>query len=74
MCSKSGEVSYNMSSKVTHNANECVEIEDKEVQLQCKVPARPPQLRLKTEHYYDAKLPTYEESQKKYGKFMKNTA
>ena len=36
-----------------------------------KKPARPPQLRLKTEHYYDVKLPTYEESQKKYAKFMK---
>jgi len=44
------------------------------VQLQRKAPARPSQLRLKTEHYYDAKLPTYEESQKKYAKFMKSTA
>ena len=26
---------------------------------------------VKTEHYHDAKLPTYEESQKKYAKFMK---
>jgi len=60
-----------MISKVMHDANECVEIEDKKVQLQCKVPARPPRLRLKTECYYDAKLPTYEESQKKYAKFMK---
>ena len=71
MCLRSGKISYNMASKVMHNANECVEIEDKEVQLQRKEPARPPRLRLKTEHYYDVKLPTYEESQKKYAKFMK---
>jgi len=60
-----------MASKVTHNANECVGLENKEVQLQRKVPARPSQLRLKTEYNHDAKLPTYEESQKKYAKFMK---
>jgi len=36
-----------------------------------KKPARPSQLRFKTEHYYDVKLPTYKESQKKYVKFMK---
>ena len=58
-----------MASKVTHNANICAEVENKEVQLPSKAPARPPQLRLKTEHYYDVKLPTYEESQKKYVKF-----
>jgi len=63
-----------MASKVTHNANICVGVDNKEVQLQRKVPARPPKLRLKTEHYYDARLPTYEESQKKYAKFMKSTA
>jgi len=59
-----------MASKVTQNANICVEVENK-VQLPSKAPARPPQLRLKTEHYYDVKLPTYEESQKRYAKFMK---
>ena len=59
-----------MASKVTQNANIRVEVENK-VQLPRKAPARPPQLRLKTEHYYDVKLPTYEESQKKYVKFMK---
>ena len=69
MCLRSGKISYNMASRVMHNANECVEIEDKEVQLQRKEPARPPRLPLKTEHYYDVKLPTYEESQKKYAKF-----
>ena len=60
-----------MASKVTHNANECVKVINDEVQLQCKKPARPSQLRYKTEHYYDVKLPTYEESHKKYGKFTK---
>jgi len=60
-----------MASKVTHNANICVEVENKEVQLPSKAPARSPQLRLKTEHHYDVKLPTYEESQKKYAEFMK---
>jgi len=59
-----------MASKVTQNANIRVEVENK-VQLPRKAPARPPQLRLKTEHYYDVKLPTCEESQKKYVKFMK---
>jgi len=59
-----------MTSKVTHNANICVEVDNKEVQLQRKVPARPSQLRLKTEHYYNEGLPTNEESQKKYAKFM----
>jgi len=29
-----------MASKVTHNANICVEVDNKEVQLQRKVPAR----------------------------------
>jgi len=62
-------MNYNMASKVTYNANICVEVENKEVQLQRKVLARPSQLRLKTEHYYDERLPTYEESQKKYAKF-----
>jgi len=60
-----------MSIKGTHNAHTCVGVENKEVQLQRKVPARPPQLRLKTEHYHDVKLPTCEESQKKYAKFIK---
>jgi len=41
------------------------------VQLPSKAPARPLQLRLKTEHYYDIKLPPYEESQRKYAKLMK---
>jgi len=59
-----------MASKVTNNANECAKVENDKVQLQGKKPARPPQLHLKTEHYYDAKLPTYEESQKKDVKFM----
>jgi len=59
-----------MASKVTHNANMCVEVENKEVQRQRKVPGRPQRLQLKTEHYHDVKLPTYEESQKKYAKFM----
>jgi len=58
-----------MDKKVIYNTDTCVEVEDKEVQLQRKVPARPPQLRLKTEHY-NVKLPTYEESQKKYAKFF----
>ena len=71
MCSRPGKISYNMASKVTHNANGCVGIANDEVQLQCKIPARPLQLRLKTEHYHDVKLPTYEESQKKYAEFMK---
>jgi len=60
-----------MASKEIRNANICVEVPNKKVQLPRKAPARPPQLRLKTEHYYDVKLPTYEESQKKYAKFMK---
>jgi len=63
-----------MASKVTHNANICVGVENKEVQLPRKAPARPPPLCLKTEHYYDVKLPTYEESQKKYAEFMKTPA
>jgi len=65
------KIRCNMASEVTHNVNICVEVVNKEVQLQCKKPARPSQLRFKTEHYYDVKLPTYEESQKKYVKFMK---
>jgi len=58
-----------MASKVTQNVKICVKVEHK-VQLPIKAPARPPQLCLKIEHYY-VKLPTYEESQKKYAKFMK---
>ena len=60
-----------MANKVTHKGNECAKVENDEGQLPCKKPARLPQLLLKTEHYYDVKLPTYEESQKKYVKFMK---
>ena len=47
MCSRSEKkiLSYNMASKVTNNANECAKVENDEVQLQCKKPARPPQLR-----------------------------
>jgi len=63
------EMNHNMASKVTYNVNLCVEVENKAVQLQRKVPARPLQLRLKTKHYYDERLPTYEESQKDYAKF-----
>jgi len=63
------KMNYNMAIKVTYNANICVEVENKEVQLQRKVPARPSQLRLKIEHYYEEKLPMYEESQKNYSKF-----
>jgi len=33
-------------------------------------PKRPQRLRIKTKRYYDVKLPTYEESQKKYEKFL----
>jgi len=54
-----------MASKVTHNVNMCVGVENK-VQLPKKAPVRPLPLAVKTEHYYDVKLPTYEESQKKY--------
>ena len=57
--------------EVTYNANKGVKVINDEGQLQRTKPARPPQLRFKTEHYYDAKLPTYEESQKKYVKFIK---
>ena len=60
-----------MASKETSNVNVCAECENNKLQPQGKVPERPQRLRLKTEHYYDVKLPTYEESQKKYAKFMK---
>jgi len=33
-------------------------------------PVRPQRLRIKTKRSYDVKLPTYEESQKKYEKFL----
>ena len=33
-------------------------------------PARPQRLRIKTQRFYDVKLPTYEESQEKYEKFL----
>ena len=65
------KMNRNLASKVTYNANIYVEVETKEVQLQRTKPVRPSQLRLKTEHYYDVKLPTYEESRNKYVKFMK---
>ena len=61
-----------MASKVIYTVNICVEVENKKkIQLQRTKPVRPSQLRFKTEHYYDVKLPTYEESQNKYVKFMK---
>jgi len=33
-------------------------------------PERPQRLRIKTKQFYDVKLPTYEESQAKYEKFL----
>ena len=33
-------------------------------------PERPQRLRIKTKQFYDVKLPTYEESQEKYEKFL----
>ena len=33
-------------------------------------PARPQRLRIKTKQFYDVNLPTYEESQAKYEKFL----
>jgi len=59
-----------MASRETSNVNVCAECENNKLQLQGKVPERPQRVRLKTEHYYDVKLPTYEESQKKYAKFV----
>jgi len=46
----------------------------KDIRLELKriKPERPQKLILKTEHYYNVKLPTYEESQKKYAKFLES--
>jgi len=60
-----------MTSKETSNVNVWAESENNKLQPQGKVPERPQRLRLKTEHYYDVKLPTHEESQKKYAEFMR---
>jgi len=49
-----------------------INLECKDNEVNCNAPGRPQRLRLKTEHYYDVKLPTYEESQKKYAKFLES--
>jgi len=69
--STSGKISYKMSSEVTNKNKMSVEDGGNGVKLKCDTPRRPQRLRLKTEKYYDVKLPTYEESQNKYAKFMK---
>ena len=67
-----GRIRYNMS-------NECElvsenkmlnEIGDKKLARKSETPAILRKLQLKTEHYYDVKLPTYEESQRKYVKLL----
>jgi len=42
----------------------------KSLSLKRNKPARPQRLRIKTKRSYDVKLPTYEESQAKYEKFL----
>ena len=42
----------------------------KSLTLKQNKPVRPQRLRIKTKQFYDVKLPTYEESQAKYDKFL----
>jgi len=51
------------------NANNPME-NMKSMPLKQNKPVRPQQLRIKTKQFYDVKLPTYEESQTKYEKFL----
>jgi len=45
---------------------------DTRLELKRIKPGRPQKLILKTEYYYNVKLPTYKESQKKYAKFLES--
>ena len=42
----------------------------KSLSLKRNKPVRPPRPQIKTKRFYDVKLPTYEESQKRYEKFL----
>jgi len=55
-----------MSKSTENNTTENTE----SLSLKRNKPVRPQRLRIKTKRSYDVKLPTYEESQKKYEKFL----
>jgi len=67
-----GKIRYKMSnnSEVANQSKMIVETGEKKLEMKCETPARPRKLNLKTEHYYDVKLPTYGESQRKYAKLL----
>jgi len=57
--------------KSMDKSNENNSTEDsKSLSLKRNKPARPQRLRIKAKQFYDVELPTYEESQAKYEKFL----
>jgi len=60
-------MSENEKSMEKNNENNPIE---KTKSLKRNKPVRPQRLRIKTKQSYDVKLPTYEESQAKYEKFL----
>jgi len=62
-------MSENERSRDESNENKPME-NTKSLPLKQNKPVRPQRLRIKTKQFYDVKLPTYEESQAKYEKFL----
>ena len=62
-------MSENKTSRDKSNENNPTE-NVKSLSLKLNKPVRPQRLRIKTKRFYDVKLPTYEESQAKYEKFL----
>jgi len=62
-----------MSSKIkAEHANKNTDKNPQERLAKKETPARPRTLSVKTEEYYNVRLPTYEESQRKYEKFLRS--
>jgi len=66
---KKGKMSGNEKSMGKSNENNPIE-NTESLSLKRDKPKRPQRLRIKTKSSYDVKLPTYEESQAKYEKFL----
>jgi len=62
-------MSENEKSRGKNNEDNATE-NTKSLSLKQNKPVRPQRLRIKRQQFYDVKLPTYEESQAKYEKFL----
>jgi len=63
-------MSENEESKAKNKENKSIEENTKSLSLKRNKPVRPHRLRIKTGYSYYVNLPTYEESQEKYKRFL----